>query len=104
MIRKKLKSKKAETLLESLVSLLIATLSVILLSTSIMTAAKTNQIVKDADATFTTELACAEMKSTVAAEDQSLTISFTNDGISSQTVDVDLYGQGSFVSYEKSVE
>ena len=104
MIRKKLKSTKAETLLESLISLLIATLSITLLSTSIMAAARTNQLVKDADETFTIDLACAEMKSVEVANKYRLTISFTEDGVSEQTVEVDLYGQGSFISYEKSEE
>lgn len=99
-MRKKLKSNKAETLLESLISLLIATLSITFLSTSIVTAARTNQLVKNADATFTTDLACAEMKN-VEEGKQSLTISFTEDSISPQTVDVQVYGQGAFISYEK---
>lgn len=104
-IQKKLKSKRAETLVETLVAMLIAVLSVTLLTTAVMTAARINKATKEADAVYQEELAEAELGSTVYGEEQTITITFeTTVSTTPETVSVTIYGTGDFASYEKEVE
>ena len=51
-VMKKLQCKRGETILESLVSILVVTLIMLFLSTSIVTAAKINRKLRDTDVTF----------------------------------------------------
>lgn len=99
MLWNKLKSSKAETLLETLVSILIAALSVTLLATSVMVAARINKAANDADLRFNRELGEAELGSKPGIKNSPLVIKFA-DG-STENISVDLYGSGEFASYKK---
>ena len=59
-MKKKLRSKKGESLIESLVSILIFTLASIMLYTMLSTSVRLNQAAKDADAKHEIEMIYAE--------------------------------------------
>lgn len=97
---KKLRSRTAETLLETLVSLMVAVFSVTLLTGGIVTATRLNQAAGNADTSYQADLEAAETpKDTDAGSEGKVTITFT--GLSSQEVDVTVYGTGAYASYEK---
>ena len=60
MVRKKLKQQKGETLVETLAALLIATLSVMVLTSAITVSARINAQNKSADEQFADDLKIAE--------------------------------------------
>lgn len=101
---KKLKSSKAETLLETLVSIMIAVMSVTLLSTAIMASTEINKTTKEADAVFAEQVAQAELGTGEVFEDEKVTVQF--EGGSRVDVTVDIYasgegGTGDYISYKK---
>ena len=96
---KKLKNSKAETLLETLISILVAVMSITLLSTAVMASARMNVATRAADAAFAKEVAEAELGTELNLEDQIITVRFS-DG-SHKNVTVDIYGSGTYASYKK---
>lgn len=98
---KKLCSQTAETLLETLVSLLIAVFSVTLLTSGVMTATRLNRATDDADTSYQAELKQAETEKTVADANGKVTITFQEAELSAAEADVVIYGTGAYASYEK---
>lgn len=101
---KKLKQTKAETLLETLVSILIAVMSVALLSSAVMASARMNAATRAADKAFAEQVAQAELYTGEKLENQKITVEFA-DG-SRDDVTVDIYtsgneGNGNYISYKK---
>ncbi len=102
---KKLKSNSAETLIESLVAMLIAVLSMAFLTTSILTAANVNGATKNADRQYSINLQAAEgQKEGAYLGDITLEISFFKNGSTQitekQTIEAKAYGRGEFLSYD----
>lgn len=96
---RKLKQNKGETLMEALVSLLIAVLAIGLVATAAMAAANINKNTNIADDAFAEELEKAEIYTATRVEVKKLTIDF--GGGSTVEVNVDVYGDGSiFASYK----
>ena len=110
---KKLKKKNGETLIEALVSLLIAILAMGLVNSATMAAANINKNTRDMGQTFADELQIAELHSTVEAGEKNLIIK-VKDGENYATLKIDgtdfeekvtIYSNGSrFASYEKKVD
>lgn len=96
----KLKSKTAETLLETIVSMLIAVLSITLLTTGVMAAAKIHNMTNEADVMYKSELEAAETSSGTST-DGKVSITFDDNSISSETVTVTIYGGETYASYRK---
>jgi len=109
----KLKSKKGETLIETLVSILIAALSVALLTTSVIAAARMNKTAKDADVEYYTKLEAAELRSvegSLSPEEQAELLQIDTAGNvfmfqfqrhENRSIDVDIYGNDTFATYIK---
>ena len=103
-MRKKIKAQNGETLIEAMVSLLIAMLAMMFLTTSVMAAAHINKATREADEAFEEELKYAEGRmegEDREAEQKELLIDFqTLDDV---RVDVDVYGgkDSRLISYEK---
>ena len=104
---KKLKQQNGETLIETLCSLLIALLSVLLLSTAVMTATNINTKTREADEKYQSELKAVEGLETYAPEaTATLSVTFhTMDGATiyeSTSAQIVMYGsaEGSFLSYD----
>ena len=104
---KKLKSKRGETLIETLFSMLIAVLSMGILCMAVMTAANLNQETRQMDEKYSSEL--REVESLDDAADKKtavLDISFySEDGTilyQTTTAEVTMYGsnEGAFLSYD----
>lgn len=96
---KKLKKKNGETLVEALVSLLIAILAMGLVNSATMAAANMNKNTRDLDQAFADELQVAELHMTESGK-KTLKI----DGIDFEE-EVTIYSNGSrFASYEKYVD
>lgn len=96
---RKLKQNKGETLMEALVSLLIAVLAIGLVATAAMAATNINKNTNIADDAFAEELEKAEIYTATTIEVKKLTIDF--GGGSKVEVNVDVYGDGSiFASYK----
>lgn len=108
---KKLQSQKGEMLVESLVSMLIAVLSMGLIATCVMTATNINRANRENDVEFRQELQAAESRTTVETKTISpqITITFSSDdriaeyggNRSNKDIEVVLYGGDTFVSYEE---
>lgn len=103
-MRRKLKTQNGETLIEAMVSLLIALLSVMFLTTSVLTAANINKATREADEKFADELKYAEGR--IAAEGKEVVqneIWIDFQSVDDVRVDVDVYGgkDGMFISYEE---
>ena len=101
---KKLKNSKAETLLETLVSILIAVMSVALLSTAVMASANMNAATRAADEAFAEQVAQAELGTGEVLEGEKITVEFADR--SREEVTVDIYtsgeeGEGGYISYKK---
>lgn len=95
---KKLKQKKGETLVETLAALLIATLSVMMLTSAITASARINNQYRKADERMAAELQVAERKSDEdmlgvdeASSKKDIQFQFSSSGI--EEVEVILYGQ-----------
>lgn len=104
-MKKKLRQQKAETLVESLVSLLIAMLSIGLLCSAMVAAANINRMTKEADEKFDQELRFAEMRISDEAhpmQEATLVIEYTT--LESQQIEVNLYGgeESALISYEET--
>jgi len=103
-MRKKLKAQKGETLIEAMVSLLIALLAVMFLTTAVLTAANINKATREADEKFAEELKYAEGRIKEAGreiEQKELLIDF--ESLDDVRVDVEVYGgiEGLFISYDE---
>jgi hypothetical protein len=96
---RKLKQNKGETLMEALMSLLIAVLAIGLVATAAMAATNINKNTNIADDAFAEELEKAEIYTATTIEVKKLTIDF--GGGSTVEVNVDVYVGGSrFASYK----
>ncbi|MBQ8519493.1 MAG: prepilin-type N-terminal cleavage/methylation domain-containing protein [Agathobacter sp.] len=103
-MRRKLKNQNGETLIEAMVSLLIALLAMLLLTTSIMAAANINKATREADESFAEELKYAEGRK---ADDErevvqeELLIEFQS--FQDVRVDVEVYGgtESLLISYDE---
>ncbi len=108
---KKLQSQKGEMLVESLISMLIAVLSMGLIASSVMAASRINEKNRENDAAYSQGLQAAEGRLELETETLTpqITITFSSDdrvaelgaNRSSKAVDVVLYGGREFVSYER---
>ena len=99
---KKLKKKNGETLLETLVSLLIAVLAMGLVSTAALAAANMNEKNKEADKRYAEELLKVETYNT-SAQTKKLKITFeVESSLENREIDVNVYGvDGTFTSYRQ---
>ena len=104
---KKLKSQKAETLIEALLSFLIVFMSMGLLSTSVLTATNMNKTTRALDEKYSSELQVAEARSEegYTAKQVEVSIRFQKGlGVAerNKTIKVKLYGtdDSSFISYQ----
>ena len=108
-MRKKLKQQKGETLIEALVSLLIAVMSMAILSSAVLMASNMNKANKDRDKEYAQQLYDAEGLA-VPMEDANIKahVQFHEDlAGKSADIDIELYGgeENDFVSYvEKETE
>lgn len=97
-MKQKLIQNKGETLIEALVAVLIAFLSMAMLCASMLSASKINEKTKKADDKFKGDLFQAEALQGTSTT-SNVKLSFGNG--SSSTVSVDLYGSGGdFVGYD----
>lgn len=106
MIRK-LRQKKGETLIETLISMLIAVLSMGILSMATMTATNVNNEIREVDEKYNEELRQVEsLDSSVKMSVQTLNLLFESaDGTTTygtDTVSVNVYGNddAAFLSYD----
>lgn len=102
----KLKQQCGETLVEALVSLLIAVLSMGVLSSSVIAASNINQKTRELDSEYAEKLYNAEGMVEVNEQTAVLHIDFYDDTFTDAEVDITLYGgeDNDFVSYEEYVE
>lgn len=99
---KKLKQNKGESLLEALVSMLIAVLAMGLITTAVLAAGSMNKSNREADQKFSKEL---EQVETYVAEKQSKQMIIIFADGSQKTVYVDVYGKdGRFASFKQEVD
>ena len=106
MIRK-LRQRKGETLVETLISMLIAVLSMGILSMATMTATNVNQEIRELDEKYSEELRQVEsLDGSVKTSVQTLSLTFKSvDGTTvygTDTVSVTVYGNdnASFIAYD----
>lgn len=106
-MRKKIKSQRAETLVEAMLSLLIVMLSMGLLTTCVMAATNINEETRAMDEKYSTELQIAEglMEEGYTAKEVFLSIRFekgVGNAERNKSVKVTLYGadDSSFISYQ----
>lgn len=100
-MRKKLKQQKGETLVESLVALLIATLSVMMLTAAITGSARVNKQNRDSDKSYAGDLKKVESYDSTPGNmvETGLVFDF-NDGSPIEII-VELYGgTGKLASYK----
>ena len=91
---KKIKQKKGETLVETLAALLIATLSVMMLTSAITASARINGKNREADEKFVKELQIAESYGSKISETPAdATFSFPGSTELNSTAKVFLYGK-----------
>lgn len=103
----KLRQKKGETLIETMVSLLIAVLSVMMLATAVLASTNINKQTSEADQKYQSQLKEVEgLDESIKKEEVRLSITFSSpDGAAtyeSATAKVLLYGEdeSQFLSYE----
>ena len=108
---KKLRQKKGETLVDTMVSLLIAVLSVVMLSTAVLTTTKINQQTREMDERFNAQLLEAEgLDNSVKKKNVQISIRFSSLDDSAvyenSTAEVLLYGnpESDFLSYDYKPE
>ena len=100
---KKLRQKRGETLIEALLSMLIAVLAMGFLSTAVGAASKMNMTNEALDEKFATDLQNAEAYLT-GAQEKNLTIEFDNEE-NPTVLTVNVYGgTGTFASYLEKQE
>ena len=103
---KKLKQKKGETLMEALVSMLIAVLSMGILCSAALAATKMNVTTRSLDKKYSEQLFAVEgLDETIAEPGKLVVLTFQpGEGISSYTVEktVTIYGEeeSAFLSYD----
>ena len=100
----RIKNNKGETLIETLVSILIAALSVALLTTSVLAAARINKTVSDADAEFYAKLEAAELRSTdnselLQVDTAGNVLVFQFKHHEQRAAQIDIYGNDVFATY-----
>lgn len=102
---KKLKQKKGETLIEALISLLIAVLSMMILSTAVLVSSNINKENRERDNEYAQQLYDAEGLA-VEMDDRNVKVHVQFEGdLADKSADIDiiLYGgeNNDFVSYEE---
>lgn len=106
---KKLRQSRGETLVETLLSLMIAVLSIGLIATSVMAATNINRKVEAMDAAYKQQLQTAECYESTSRK-QALQITFRDrygmSLIDTQTTEVEVYGEdgSAFISYRYEPE
>lgn len=105
-MKKKLRMQKGETLIEAMVSLLIALLAMMFLTTSVMASVNINKQNREADEAFAEELKYAESRISTEgfeAESKELLVDFQT--VEDVRVDVTVYGgaESALISYEEEV-
>lgn len=99
---KKLKQNKGESLIEALISMLIAVLAMGLITTAALVATRMNHSNRENDQKFSKELEQVEIYMAETVE-KDMTISFS-DG-TTETVTVEVYGgDGKFASFKQEDE
>lgn len=94
-LTKKLENQKGETLVETLVSILIITLTIAFLTTAAITAARINDKVRDTDVSF--------RYSEATPGEQQQTLTLRGDGLTG-TAQVQLYKENGFLYYTAAQE
>lgn len=104
-IRRKVQKQSGETLIESLVAILISVLSISMLTTCIMASGRINAKNAEADEKYHAELRHAEARLPEDSKDATLKIDYNSVGLPDTIVDITLYGKddGAFLSYEKKL-
>ena len=105
--KQKIQKQKGETLVESLVSILIGALSIAMLVSSILASAKMNASNREADERFNSDLLRAEAAlEETGYEATEVTVKINFNTLTDETKKVTLYGgeDGTFVSYEYETE
>ena len=99
MLRKKLKQQKAETLVETLAALLIATLSVMMLTSAITAGARINAKNREADEKMAAQMKAAEGRENSLGEK---TLQLKVSEATPKEITVILYGKsdGKLAAYE----
>lgn len=99
---KKLKKNNGETLVEALVSLLIAVLSMALVASASLAAANLNENNREADKAFAEELEQAELYLSDEVLSKTIEIRFSSGNLEPIEKTVNVYGDGSrFASYRQ---
>ena len=93
-LTKKLENQKGETLVETLVSILIITLTIAFLTTASLTAARINDKVRDTDVSF---------RYSKATPSKQQTLTLRGDGLTG-TAQVQLYEENGFLYYTAAQE
>lgn len=103
---KKLRQNKGETLIEAMVSLLIALLSMGLLSTCVLAAANINADTRAADEKYNSELQTAEGLIEDGYTAEEVTVELRFQSVETQTATVKLYGpeDSAFAAYDYEAE
>ena len=92
-ITQKLRSKRGETLIEMLVSIVLLGLSVALMLTMVMTSTKITKITRTEDEKMMNELNFAEKQQQDAGVEKTVTITCTSGSSGSVPVTVNLYSE-----------
>lgn len=100
----KLKQQNGETLIETLIAMLIIVLSVALLCTCVMTATNINKQTKEADAKYRAQLLEVEGR-TATTQTKQVQITSTSGNMGIKQVNVTVYGEAAndFISYDYEV-
>lgn len=100
----KIKQQKGETLIETLVSMLIVVLTVAFLCTCVMSATNINKQTQEADKKFREQLLAAESRTGTALSGQ-VRISSSSGNVGVTTLNVTIYGDAAsdFISYDYEV-
>jgi type II secretory pathway pseudopilin PulG len=98
---RKLRQNRAETLVETLVSILIVALASGMLLTAVTTASRLNKAARDSQETYETALEATEA-GTVASGTGNVTISDGEPDGFSASVEVSLFESGDFIRWSKT--
>lgn len=100
-MRRKLRSKRGETLIEVLASVLVASLSIALLFSAVMAAGRINQSARDADEAFYTSLQNAQTYGgTPLPASTSKKVTLKNEAGDKKEIEVTFYGENGDGGYD----
>ena len=102
MAEPKLRSRRGETLVETLVAILVSALSVVLLVGGITVAAQINRRAAEQDGDFYGQLTAAETQMEPPVRTFSVTVA--PEGAASFTITAGLYGEGDLWAYARRDE